>query len=214
MKHRAAGFTLIEVLIAMSLLGIMMVLLFASLRISARNWNAGESRIAEVSQMATVQNFFQRHLSSARAENLEIVDEDRVEFAFQGDAKKLRFASALPASAARKGLQVFSISMQEEDAGNSLIVAIEPLFPAAPGEQWKKEEVILVSKISAFEMSYFGIHANQDEPSWYNHWLNQKSLPKLVKLEIEFDNGIVWPTMIISLRLSANKLLAANQANP
>ncbi|WP_333874304.1 prepilin-type N-terminal cleavage/methylation domain-containing protein [Methylobacter sp.] len=61
----AAGFTLIEVLIAMSLLSIMVVLLFSSLRICAQSWEKGENKITEVNEVAVVYNFFQRHLSSA-----------------------------------------------------------------------------------------------------------------------------------------------------
>ena len=63
---RNAGFTLIEVLIGMSLLSIMMLLLFSSLRISVRNWDAGENRIVQVSETAAVQNFFQRYLTTVR----------------------------------------------------------------------------------------------------------------------------------------------------
>jgi len=62
---RQRGFTLIEVLIAMTLLSIMVVLLFSSLRICAQSWEQGENKITEVNEVAVVYNFFQRHLSSA-----------------------------------------------------------------------------------------------------------------------------------------------------
>jgi len=61
----AMGFTLIEVLIAMTLLSIMVVLLFSSLRTCAQSWEQGENKITEVNEVAVVHNFFQRHLSSA-----------------------------------------------------------------------------------------------------------------------------------------------------
>lgn len=61
----ALGFTLIEVLIAMTLLSIMVVLLFSSLRICAQSWEQGENKITEVNEVAVVYNFFQRHLSLA-----------------------------------------------------------------------------------------------------------------------------------------------------
>ena len=62
----AKGFTLIEVLIAMTLLGVMVVLLFSSLRIAAESWEAGETKTAQVNQKAVVYQFFKRHLSSIR----------------------------------------------------------------------------------------------------------------------------------------------------
>ena len=64
-QYKNTGFTLIEVLIAMSLLSIMMLLLFSSMRVSVRNWDAGEKRINKVSDAATAHNFFRRHLAIA-----------------------------------------------------------------------------------------------------------------------------------------------------
>ena len=66
MKSRSNGFTLIEVLIGMTLLSIMVVLLFTSLKICADSWEKGESKITNVNEMAVVYNFFQQHLSVAR----------------------------------------------------------------------------------------------------------------------------------------------------
>ena len=59
---RVAGFTLLEVLIATSILGIMMVLLFGSMRICIRSWEAGEAHMQKVSRMTVIQNFFRSHL--------------------------------------------------------------------------------------------------------------------------------------------------------
>ena len=63
---RRNGFTLIEVLIAMTLLGVMVVLLFSSLKVAAQSWNAGENKIAEVNKKAVVYQFFKRHLTAIR----------------------------------------------------------------------------------------------------------------------------------------------------
>ncbi len=62
MKQQAQGFTLIEVLIAMTLLSMMMVLLFASLKICADSWEKGENKINEVNEFAVVYYFFNQHL--------------------------------------------------------------------------------------------------------------------------------------------------------
>ncbi|MCK5665767.1 MAG: prepilin-type N-terminal cleavage/methylation domain-containing protein [Thiotrichaceae bacterium] len=194
------GFTLIEVLIAMSLMSIMMLLLFASLRISARNWDAGEKRIDEISQMAAVQNFFQRHLSSVRPELNEISEGD-LELAFKGDAKRLEFVASLPSSAARLGLQIFTVKLTNEDDAKAIVVGIEPFYPTADGEEWKKEEVILVNEVNTIKFSYFGNFEQDDEPEWHESWREQHVLPLLIKVEIEFENGIYWPAMIVSTRI-------------
>lgn len=202
MNDRLRGFTLIEVLIAMLLLSIMMLLLFSSLRISARNWDAGENRMDQVSQIAAVQNFFQRHLSTARPESSE-VSPGRYVFGFQGERNKLQFVSALPASAARQGVQKFTLMVRENDGQKNLLVGVEPFYPAAFPEQWKKEEVILIKGISELKLSYFGALLNEKQASWHNKWQDQKTLPLLIKIALQFDNSMLWPVMQVAPRINS-----------
>jgi general secretion pathway protein J len=196
------GFTLIEVLIGMSLLSVMMLLLFGSLRISVRNWDAGEERIFEVSEVASVQNFFQRFLTSVRPFEDDFSG-DEPEFSFQGESRKIRFVASLPASAGRQGLQIFSLKLKSVDDLESLTVDIVPFFPAADGEEWKNEEVTLAENISDFKLSYFGAIDEDDEATWHEQWLDQKQLPSLVKVEIEFENGALWPELVVAPRMSS-----------
>ena len=53
-------------------------------------------------------------------------------------------------------------------------------------------------------MSYFGILDEfDDSPSWHDEWLEQNRLPSLVRVEMEFDNGMRWPAMVVALKLSS-----------
>ena len=62
-KHRITGFTLLELLIAMSLLGFILVLLFGGMRLGARSWDAGEKRAENATHLALLQGFLRRELS-------------------------------------------------------------------------------------------------------------------------------------------------------
>jgi len=127
--NKAQGFTLIEVLIAMTLLSIMMVLLFTSLKICADSWGKGESKITDVNEVAVVYNFFQRDLSGAKPLWNDSTAEQQTEektFSFQGNAQSMQFVSAFPASAGRPGLQLFSLNLQEEDNDQVITVTLTP----------------------------------------------------------------------------------------
>ena len=195
------GFTLIEVLIAMTLLSIMVVLLFSSLKICADSWEKGESKITDVNEVAVVYNFFQRHLSIAKPLWNDLSEEEKT-FSFQGKAQSLQFISAFPASAGRSGLQLFSLDLQEEDNEQVIKVTIKPFFPVAEGEEWHKEEVTLIKHVSDFTLAYFGSDDGVSEGSWEEEWLDKEVLPRLVKINIELENGIFWPEMIIDLKIT------------
>ena len=205
MRLAAKGFTLIEVLIAMTLLSIMMVLLFTSLKICADSWGKGENKITDVNEIAVVYNFFQRDLSGAKPLWNDSTAEQQTEektFSFQGKAQSLQFVSAFPASAGRPGLQLFSLNLLEEDNDQVIKVTLTPFLPPSEGEEWPKEEVTLIKHVTGFTMAYFGSEDGVSEGTWTEEWLNKNVLPRLVKISINLDNGIYWPEMIIDLKVT------------
>jgi len=221
----ATGFTLIEVLIAMTLLSLMVVLLFSSLRICAQSWEQGENKIAEVNEVAVVYNFFQRHLSlatplwndfiagsdmdAANQPETGAADQSGADaesmnktFSFQGQKNALQFVSVFPASVGRAGMQLFSIEPQQEDKEQVLKVTLTPFFPLTEGEEWNKEEEILLRHVSDFDLSYFGAVDNTDKYEWQDEWLKKDVHPQLVKINISTTDGVYWPEMIFALKVA------------
>jgi general secretion pathway protein J len=208
---RLKGFTLIEVLIAMTLLSIMVVLLFASLRICAESWEQGESKIAEVNETAVVYNFFQRHLSPAIPLWNDFAKKtiDKT-FSFQGKKQSLEFVSVFPASSGRAGMQLFSITQQEQDKERVIKVTLTPFFPVSKGDGWRPEEVVLLRHVSDFSLAYFGAVDGASESSWQDEWVEKDIQPQLVKIRINTTNDVFWPEMIIELKVPA---VAVNNAD-
>lgn len=201
MTHRKinAGFTLIEVLIAMTLLGVMVVLLFSSMKICADSWQKGEDKITQVNDIAVVYQFFQHHVGTAKPVWNDF-SEDNQDFSFQGKPQELQFVSAFPASAKKSGLQLFSLNLVKEGDEQFLQVSIIPFYPAAKGEEWRKEEVTLLEHVRNFSLSYFALDESQTEGSWQEDWVEQETLPRLIKIKIETEDGSYWPEMMIALK--------------
>lgn len=205
LANRHHGFTLLEVLIGMSLLSVMMVLLFASLRICIQNWDAGEKKIADVNQLAVVQKFFSHYLQSIRPlqDNFSM---DEPVFSFQGDNSNLQFVASMPASAGRMGLQTFRIGLvpSEESEGQEIKVVITPFFPLMEGEEWKLEEVVVLENVKKLEFNYFGAQDLGEPGAWGNEWIGFDHLPDLIKVGIELDSGLVWPPFLVAPRNEMN----------
>lgn len=204
-KHtRQAGFTLLEVLIGMSILSIMMLLLFASLRICVQNWNAGEKKIAQVSQAAIIQGFLQSKLHATVPLNGSFLEEPQ--FSFQGSEDELQFVAAMPASAARLGLQRFKLSLvsaKRGEQGQYLQVEMQPFFPLGDSGDWDVEPVVILRKIKSMQFAYFGADGvySDNEPSWQSDWLEKTNLPELVSINIELLNDEIWPQLVVALKV-------------
>jgi len=202
------GFTLIEVLIAITLLGVIVVLLFASLRVAGKSWNAGEGRIAQVNQKAVVYQFFKRHLTGIRPLPMPKKDDplglETAEQAFQGLSQRLQFVAALPAASTRKGLQLFNIQL---DPRNSSIiqVALRPYRETDAEFDGAEPPVILLEQVARFSFSYFGKIEEGAEPVWLNEWVEADHLPSLVKVSIALKDGSYWPDMVFALKITAHQ---------
>lgn len=202
-RLRSPGFTLIEVLIAITLLGIMVVLLFSSLRIAAESWDAGESKTIEVNKKAVVYQFFKRQLSGIKplpmysdaqqAENTEPPGQ-----AFQGLPQSLRFVSSMPSAAARKGLQLFTVGLDSKEP-STLKVALSPYQQDSPQTP---EQVVLLKNVKNFQIRYFGIMDQSDEALWQDEWQETEILPKLIKISITLEDNSFWPDMIFAVKIT------------
>lgn len=202
---RRNGFTLIEVLIAITLLGVMVVLLFSSLRIAAESWNAGEGKIADVNQKAVVYQFFKRHLTAVRP--LPLIDEqagdvEAGQMAFRGLPQSVRFVAALPAASARKGLQVFQIQPDPERA-STLQVSLTPYRQSDAESQAVDPPVVLLEHVAAFRLAYFGKTEDVAEQIWRDEWTLADRLPQLIRVRITLEDGSYWPEMVFPLRITA-----------
>ncbi len=207
---RRNGFTLIEMLIAMTLLGIMVVLLFSSLRIAAESWEAGESKMAAVNQKAVVYQFFKRHLTSIRPVSVLDYDDNAEPGAgqpvFEGLAHDLQFVAALPASSARKGLQQFNINLDPVQP-DRLVVRLTPYRQTESAQitdQTVDPPVVLLENIATLKFSYFGNGGADGEPGWQEVWANSEELPRLIKISIALNDGSYWPEMVVAPRITGN----------
>ncbi len=196
---RERGFTLLEVMLAMTLLSIMVVLLFASLSISSESWNAGERKIEQVNEKAATYQFFKRQLTSIRPLWDDFSDSER-HFSFQGQRDRLQFVSLFPASAGRKGLQLFEIGLDPRQQG-SIVVKLSPFYPTEENREWLEEQETLLEDVAEFELHYF--EKSDSGGNWVDDWQDREALPALLKIRIALEDESYWPEMIFPLRLAA-----------
>jgi general secretion pathway protein J len=199
--NNTRGFTLIEVLIAMSLLSLMMVLLFSSLHIGAKSWQQGEEKIADINEIAVVQQFFSHHLAHALPQWNDFDPEKERVFAFQGKKTSVQFVGAFPASAERYGLQLFNVALKDITKKSAVTVSVKPFFPLAENETAFEDEVELISGVKQFELAYFGLNDETGEYQWQTEWLNKELQPRLVKIALELADGRYTPDIIVALRI-------------
>jgi len=110
---RSRGFTLVELLIALSLIGIIMLLLFSGLRLGSRSWEAVDRVSERVADLRIARNVIERALRQTR--ELAVVLDGVEVPVFAGDAEALEWAAPLSDHVGIPGLYILRLTL--EDAG-------------------------------------------------------------------------------------------------
>src|SRR5438309_1990852 len=84
------GFTLIEVIVALTIMGLLVSIAFSGVRISLDGWDRGARKIAALEQRATVERLLRRQLSLAYS--MESIA-GRPPIPFRGSATRVEFVS-------------------------------------------------------------------------------------------------------------------------
>lgn len=195
-----AGFTLVEFIIAMSLVGIITVVGFSGIWSANRSWNAVEARIDASEELRTVHGFLRRHVSQART--IFMVQEERLAVVFKGDEKELRFVAPAPLQQGVPGrLYLYSLAFSPTgDRRTQLSLAFADYFPGMEELPEFGERLTLLPRLSEGEMDYFGKADVREEADWWKRWERTEALPELVRLRFREEGEDEWQTLVIAIK--------------
>lgn len=199
--RRAQGFTLLELLIGMTLVGFILTLLFAGLNLGTRSWEAGERRMVTSSRQAVVVDFIRRALEQTYPLRWRVDNEDQL--AFAGEAESLRFVGTVAMHDGASGNHLIALDLTDGETGRDLVMRWQLPDPRAPGFEplEQAQPKVLVKAIKGMTLSYFGSQDDTEEPTWHDQWLDQKAPPELIRLQLIMENGETWPSIVAAPRI-------------
>ena len=202
-RRQAAGFTLIEVIIAMVLLVTIMVLLYAGLSFALKSWDAGDANGRRVADRRLGENFLRRELMELfpmRWKNATMV-----KFAFEGEKDHLKFVSSRPAGLSQGGLSLVSLEVQAKEGNRGRNLMMRRAMPDDEAVDFKPldgaEAVVLIADIDTAAFSYFGAENDFAEAKWTDKWEFAAALPQLVRLKVKTTDGRELPEYVVRLNL-------------
>ena len=190
------AFSLLELLVAMTLLSMLVIALITGLRMATRSWETGTVSNHETAQMLIVTALLRHLVASTRAvptTRASILDATGGA-GFEGDSEALRFVSTLPIHAAPSGAYETVLSRRETE----LVLKRSPLtiesFSDSP-----VDETVLLDDVVSFEVAYFGQEKHRDEAHWKTHWTTDDPLPQLLRIDIETQRRGQWPSLLVAV---------------
>ena len=207
----AAGFTLIELLVALTLLGLVSVVLFGGLRFGTRAWEAGDLRAAQLAQVQAVQALLRRRIAQALPPGPEGDELTERRAVFSGAPDTLRFLAAVPSRAGVGGIYAFDLAAIEDDAGVRLELTwrLHRADDEAIGDDTPEAGLggrrVLIEGLAGARFRYFGAPLRGQTAEWGDSWEVDAGLPELISIQAEFPerDRRAWPDLNVAPMLGA-----------
>jgi general secretion pathway protein J len=191
-----AGFTLLELLIAVALLGLLTTILLAGFRLQTQHIGRQSERLERSSLVSTVHSFLRNQL--ARAQPLVPIGAEERTIMFEGQPGAIAFVATAPESVPNGGLLLFSAGY----ADHRLMVRWRR-FDGGIGEPPRDAgETVLLEGVARLAFHYFGAASPGQAPTWHKSWKEHAYLPSLVQLELTFLDGERMPVLAVAPRLA------------
>ena len=194
------GFTLLELLIAMTLLGMLLVVLYGGFNIGIKSWDKGEAHADKLNEIRIAQEFLRTQLR----QSVTVFRTDAVtgrELYFIGESDRIGWVAPMLRYLGMGGLYYLELDHVGDgtvDAGELRI----RWYPYSPGNEDNvidgddSEQTVLLAGVTEFEVEYFGADEPGEDPYWTSQWVNLQQRPELIKVNVSLaDNA--WPELII-----------------
>jgi general secretion pathway protein J len=193
LDSRSEGFTLIELMISITIIGIIIIITTGAMSLGFRSVDAGERKIMSLERTRTSMNIIDSQIQSAFILKKTEDDSAGTKTQFTGGHTQLSFPSHFSLWGEGGGYVMVSYRVAEED-GKKVLYASET--HAATGTT-RETKLIDDAKEIAFEYFYKG--PTDEEGDWVEEWTEEETVPKKVRLVVR--KGASDLSLIIPMRI-------------
>lgn len=188
MTRRTAGFTLIEVLVALALSALVSVILLHGIRLAATGFERHTRAAERLDTRQALDDILRRTLGAAAV----IPRTAGGEFVGRPDA--VEFLGLAEDSG--PGLYRIDLAVDRARRDRPLILRRRLATPAGDP---RAAASIVASRVRDFRLAYFGMQTGDAAPAWHESWNQLNLLPLLVRVILDSDGDPPRPPLIVRL---------------
>ena len=192
----SSGFTLLEVIVTLTILGFILLMVSGTFRLGFSSWEKGDAIKEDYQKIRMVSQLVSRQIKSAVPHKIRTEKAEGDYIAFDGKAHSLRFVSALPVKARRPEGFVYVVYQFKDEGrkkGRFVLYEQRALNKDFFEDDLKEESAVtLFEGISQINFEYYreaDTEKNRSE-EWVEEWnaKEEKELPKALRMTVTYWN--------------------------
>ena len=202
--QRPTGFTLVELLLAVTLMSILLGLTYTGLRAAARSSERGEIMLAAGGELRASHQFVRRQINQMLPLPFAVTDDvNALRIVFVGDANHIQYVAPMPGYLGAGGPQVQLLELASDNEGNVLQFSHALLQGYEESYLFERDPVILLENVETAGFEFLGQDEEGEVTGWASSWDQPDILPVAVRLNLVFSDEaqIVWPDLVTGVRL-------------
>lgn len=189
-----AGFTLLELLVTLSLLGLLTMVMFGGMRFGVQVWARTGTGLTEANAARKAEDLIEADLN--RAYPFYSSSEAKASVAFDGGEHRVAYLT--PSSDKSGMMERVVLEAVNDGEAVDLVRTATPELARADQRQQKP----LMSHLRGVTFSYYGAGQDDQQPTWSNSWQNRTRLPTLIQVAITAKDGS--ETFLVAPRLASD----------
>lgn len=229
-ENGEAGFTLLELLIATTVVAFLSLLLFGGLQFGTRVWEKSETSTTEANRVRAAQLALSEEIKNIYP--FFAGDTDAAKHVdFSGEDKRMTFFA--PSQSVPGGMDLVTVQALPGKNGITVVVARKVELEGATATT---SHYTLISGLKWFQISYFGSPSPEGSttqshvtnkaglgagaaaaaaaaPQWTSVWQGQMRLPLLIRVRAAPARKSAWPDLVVAPQIEVDESCTLDQTS-
>lgn len=189
----AAGFTLLELLISITIIGIIVVIVSNAFRLGFRSIDSGENKIDSLERFRTSFRIINSQIQSEIP--LKFKEDNKEKYYLQGDRESLQFATNYSIWGGLRGYVIVKYRVEQDNFGKRSLYATENIAGIE-----SEREVKLFDNYDEIYFEYFFKDPTEEEGEWADELQDEHDkIPEKIRLHLV--NGEKKLSIILPIRV-------------
>ena len=206
-RPAASGFTLLELIVAFTILSLMAGVVFSSFRLALNSYEKSQERLEFEARRRVLQDLIKRQIGSlfpvrpsasfldiqqAEAQGQPLPAFTRIPL-FYGTPDSVTFATVAPLMLQENpGLTIVRYGLAQDEAGDFFLGALEARYLGmgsfmAMVDAPDGDPLPLIEQVTDLEFIYYGVNPQSESYEWTSNWTGEEMLAVPQAIKISYD---------------------------